>query len=193
MPMGLRGFCCLSIGQMYLCLSYNPQTRIKNTSLFWYSFLILPQKIRHLPDAHHKYSITGRAVIGGKVSWSFSNRPAEDRPHACPKHGVSPQSSTQCSSRVRTLMSQSACIANNIYISLCFLAKPEKSLSILVTLKIFSAYSQNTNGRNNVQLEGIGNVLFAWEIAFLNRSHFHLLGFLTQGDGYTTPSYQNTF
>lgn len=58
-------------------------------------------------------------------------------------------------------MSQSARIANNIYISLCFLAKPEKSLSILVTLKIFSAYSQNTNPRNNVQLEGIGNVLFA--------------------------------
>lgn len=75
-----------------------------------------PKKIRHLPDAHHKYSIIGRAAIGSKISWFFSNRPAEDRPHACPKQGISPQSSIQCSSRVRTLMSQSACIANNIYL-----------------------------------------------------------------------------
>lgn len=144
-----------------MCLSYSQQIRISTlrTNLFQYS--LCPNKIRHLPDAHHKYSTTGMVAIGGQVSWSFSTLPAEDRPNACPKQGASPQASIQCSGRFGTLMIQSACIANNIYISLCFLAKPEKSLSVLATFKIFSAHSLNTNARNNVQLEGIGNVLFA--------------------------------
>lgn len=127
--------------------------RITTTSLFWYS--LSPNKIKHLPDVHHKYSTTGVAAIGGKVLWSFPNLPAEDRPNACPKQGTSPQASIQCSSRVGTLLIQSACTAD-VYTSLCFLAKPHKSVGVSATFKIFSAYSQNTNARNNVQLEGIG-------------------------------------
>lgn len=68
MSMGLRGICCLAIGQMYLCLSYNPQIRIKNTSLFWHS-LLLPtpaQENQTLANAHHKYSITSRAAKEAK-------------------------------------------------------------------------------------------------------------------------------
>lgn len=52
-------------------------------------------------------------------------------------------------------MMQSAPITDSIYISLPFLAKSEKSPSCLVTFKIFSAYSQNTNTKNDVQLQGV--------------------------------------
>lgn len=52
-------------------------------------------------------------------------------------------------------MMQSASITDSIYISLHFLAKSEKSLSCLVVFKIFSARSQNTNAKNDVQLQGI--------------------------------------
>lgn len=84
---------------------------------------------------------------------------AEDRPNACPKQRTSPQASIQGSSRVGTLLIQSVCTADKVYTSLCFLAMREKS-----TFKTFSAYSQNTNARNNVQLEGIGSVLLPKEM-----------------------------
>lgn len=51
-----------------MCLSYSQQIRISilSTNLFQYS--LSPNKIRHLPDAHHKYSTTGMVAIGGQVS-----------------------------------------------------------------------------------------------------------------------------
>lgn len=36
---------------------------------------------------------------------------------------------------------------------------------------------------NNVRLEGTSYIFFPLRIAFLNISHFHLLGFLFQVDG----------
>lgn len=140
-----------------LQLQFLEQIRIKRMSLFQYS--LSPNKMRHFPEAHHRYSTTDMVAIEDRVSWSLSDLAAVF------SHSLKKTDSKvvlnkeflpdQCSSRRGTWMMRSASITDSIYISLHFLAKSEKSLSCLVVFKIFSAHSQNTNAKNDVQLQGI--------------------------------------
>lgn len=143
------------------CLSYNHSSESKwELSVQVYSGTLFPHnKMRHFLEAHHKYSTTD---TGGRVSWSFSNlsvvfshslRRTDSKPVL--NKGFLPSFPFSVLADLGLEWYQSACITDSIYISLHFLAKSEKSLNCLVTFKIFSAYSQNINARNDVQLQGI--------------------------------------
>lgn len=90
------------------CLSYNHSSESKSElSVQVYSGTLFPHnKMRHFLEAHHKYSTTdiGGLLIFLKFISSIQPFLKEDRLKACPKQGISPQFSIQCSSRLGTWM-----------------------------------------------------------------------------------------